>query len=527
MAQLSQAQMKRLTAVHGWSGTVLGLLLYVVVLTGTVVVFAHEIEHWSIGGASHEEPITGGIDATVRALVESVPRGYRGEVSVYGDEDGRLNVFPHAEVRHPETGETEANGTLFQVDMATGEVVGRRTGFVFHDTDFFIPSALADFLIGLHIRLYVPMPWGYLLTGVLGLLMISTGISGLLMHRHIVRDLFVSARPGTKLVTFRDRHVLAGSWGLVFAFLLGFTGAYFSFAGTVVFPLLTEVAFGGDEDRAVETLFVPRTAPDETPVPPADLDAIVADATARIGVAPTFVTIQNYGRRDALVQSFHSPPEGALEFVRPVYDGATGAFLYERPNIGREPSSGSFLRGLMWPLHTGDFAGALSKSVWVGLGSAMVFLVISGLRLWVRRREDDRLWMRFGRSVTAVAYGLPLAILICAYGYFLSRAAGADTFWWTPAAFLAGIPIGLAPAFTTLGETALRRSYGRLLGAGCLVLPVLRLACGGLDWASAIAGRQFEVIGIDIALIFLGAGLILWAVRSGTRARVGMAEPAE
>lgn len=527
MIGLSQSQMKRLTAVHGWSGTVLGLLLYVVVLTGTVVVFGHEIEHWSIGGVSQEEPITGGIDGTVRSLVDSMPKGYRGEVSIFSDDAGRLNVFPHADVRHPETRDNSANGTLFQVDTVTGKIVGRRTGFVFHDTNFFIPSALADFLIGLHIRLYVPMPWGYLLTGTLGLLMISTGISGLLMHRHIIRDLFVSARPGTKLVTFRDRHVLAGSWGLVFAFLLGFTGAYFSFAGTVVFPLLTEVAFGGDEDRAVETLFVPQADTDSSRAPLADLDAIIDDATARVGEPATFISIKNYGRRDAIVQLFHPPPEGRLAFVRPVYDGVTGAFLYERPTIGGQPSTGAFLRGLMWPLHTGDFAGALSKSVWVGLGSAMVFLVISGLRLWVRRRETDRVWMRFGRAVTGVAYGLPLAILICAYAYFLSRAIGADTFWWTPAGFLAGIPVGLAPVLTSLEESGLRRRYRRLLGYGCLILPVLRLACGGLDWASAFAGGQTEVLSIDIALIFLGAGLILWAVRSGVRTALAVPEAAE
>ena len=40
---VTQAQMKRLTAIHGWSAVLLGLLLYAVVATGTAAVFAREI----------------------------------------------------------------------------------------------------------------------------------------------------------------------------------------------------------------------------------------------------------------------------------------------------------------------------------------------------------------------------------------------------------------------------------------------------------------------------------------------------
>ena len=38
MIELSQARTKRLTAIHGWSAVLLGLLLYAVVATGAVAV---------------------------------------------------------------------------------------------------------------------------------------------------------------------------------------------------------------------------------------------------------------------------------------------------------------------------------------------------------------------------------------------------------------------------------------------------------------------------------------------------------
>src|SRR3546814_15188411 len=42
MIHLKKEETKAMVAVHGWSGILLGLLLYAVVLTGTAAVFAEE-----------------------------------------------------------------------------------------------------------------------------------------------------------------------------------------------------------------------------------------------------------------------------------------------------------------------------------------------------------------------------------------------------------------------------------------------------------------------------------------------------
>ena len=138
-------------------------------------------------------------------------------------------------------------------------------------------SALRKFLVELHVQLYLPDPWGLILTGILGLMMMAAVVSGLLMHRHLIRDLFLAERPGGRLASVRDRHVLASSWSLPFAFLLAFTGSFFSFAGTIGFPLVASVAFGGDEEAMSATLFEPPVPEDPTPAPLASLDYILAD----------------------------------------------------------------------------------------------------------------------------------------------------------------------------------------------------------------------------------------------------------
>ena len=39
-------------------------------------------------------------------------------------------------------------------------------------------SALRKFLVDLHVQLYLPNPWGLILTGILGLMMMAAVISG-------------------------------------------------------------------------------------------------------------------------------------------------------------------------------------------------------------------------------------------------------------------------------------------------------------------------------------------------------------
>lgn len=526
MAGLSQPQLKRLTSVHGWSGTVLGLLLYAVVFTGVVAVFAHEIAIWSVGGHVAEAPLSGGLDAKVRPVVERLTQGHRQVVGIFGNDAGELMVNPRFMARNPETGELDFYGELLKLDAATGAELERHFGWIFHTPEWFQASALEHFIVQVHEELHIPEPWGRLLTGVLGLLSMAAAVSGIILHRHMIRDAFVGPRPGGRLVSARDRHVLAGTWALLFAFLLGFTGSYFSIRSPVVLPLVMQVAFGGDRAAMFKTMFIPPVKLDPTPARLADLDRIVADAIERTRTSPRIVIVDNWGRADARVQTIHDATPGEMNDRRAVYDGVSGAFLGFRPAVGHSPSVGSTVYDLMRPLHFGNFGGALSKSVWVGLGSAMAFVVISGLQLWVRRRRDQRAWRRFGQAVTTVAYGLPLAMLFSAHAFFLALAAGADTFWWTPAGFLIGVLPAVLPGLLFDDDATLRRLYRNVLGAGVLMLPVMRMATGGLDWAAAVAQGQAIVLSIDLTLAMLGVGLLWWA-RQGRAIRTPEPVPAE
>jgi len=529
-AALSQAQMKRLTAVHGWSGTLLGLLLYIVVATGTIAVFAQEIREWSVG-ASAPPGIDVPVDAAVRKLAAFMPRGVLGEVGIWRNSRGEVVVAFHTHATNPASREEEDFGTVFHLDPATGEVVSRLNDFysdALWDRD---GDALSSFLIDMHVALYLPYPWGYILVGVLGLLMMFAALSGLLMHRHLIRDLFVAARSRSRLVGHRDRHALASSWSLPFAIILAFTGSFYALAFTITSPILTEIAFGGDEEAMEETLWAPPVAEDTRRAEPADLDAVIGRSSAEVGGPAEYVGISNYGRADSRISVWHHPPEGRLTWVQTLFDGVSGAYLGPRPEIGNAFSVGSSLFALMWPLHVGDFAGVASKLVWVGLGATTGFVVLTGLSLWVRRREAEPAWRRFGLAIVATGYGVPLGAVAAAHGAFLSGVSG-DPFLWTPISFFA-TALGCYAAAWRLGDPLrLRHLYLTLLAYGCLALPIVRLFCGGTSWAEALRLGHGEVIVIDL-LLFAGGGLMLawrgsWLRRVvGIEARQPLRQPAE
>jgi uncharacterized iron-regulated membrane protein len=522
---LDQVQIKRLTAIHGWSAVILGLLLYVVVATGAVAVFAEEIGRWSVGGVRASVPMEQPLDATVRRLARQVDPENREDVAIWGGEGRDLHVFFHTHATNPESGQLEDRGTMFRADSITGKVIDRHDGFIWDIPAAWEDSALRRFLVDLHVQLYLPSPYGLVLTGILGLMMMAAVVSGVLMHRHVIRDLFVAERSGGRLVGARDRHALSSSWSIPFAFLLAFTGSFFSFASTVGFPLVAAVAFGGDQEAMSATLFEPPALKNGRAAATANLNSMLSDSVARVGGHATFLDISHFGRADARVTVWHDPANGGMLYPVNRYDGATGLWLGKQDTLGTAPSAGGTLYGLMAPLHFGHFAGLLSKIVWGALGVAMCVSILSGLRLWVRRREADPTWRRFGQAVQVVGYGLPLGMLASGFAFFLSRPAG-DPFFWSPLGFVLGAAAAVGLWRLVPGE----RRYGtlgqRVLGTLCLLLPVLRLGTGGMDWAAALLNGQTDVVTVDLLLLIAGASLWWFArpVRSATRL---LLEPAE
>ena len=253
---------------------------------------------------------------------------------------------------------------LFEVG-ADDRIVTRREGFGLDVFATDTASALGRFFVELHVRLHLPDPWGLVLTGILGLAMLAAAVSGLLMHRHLIRDSFRLRQGSERLVTRRDLHTVAGTWILPHAFVLAFTGAFYSFAISIGVPVLVKIAFNGDQAAMIETVFGHQGIPDPRPQTGTSLDTILADAYRRADAPIASISIDHWDRADSHLTIRHLQKDGALRMTTLTYSGATGAFLAEKPLLGTRPSIGEFRL-------CADGAAALRQFRWLVVKGGLV-----------------------------------------------------------------------------------------------------------------------------------------------------------
>lgn len=127
MIKTAKDTTRRLLDVHGWSGILLGLALYVVVFTGSIVVFIHEIGVWSVSGEKMHHALALNLDTKIEQLAEDVPDEYFEDVNIWQNAAGYLVVFFHTHFKE-ETGALTEKGVRFTIDPTTMEVVNRQEG---------------------------------------------------------------------------------------------------------------------------------------------------------------------------------------------------------------------------------------------------------------------------------------------------------------------------------------------------------------------------------------------------------------
>lgn len=503
MIELSKSRTKELLAIHGWSGVFLGLLLYVVILTGSIAVFGREISEWSapLSHAMYKLPEQG-MDAALRKAESEVDPEFHEDAFFFSDAAGRIRMFLHKDDK--KDGKPQSRGVEFDLDPVTLAVLDRREGWSDDIQERNAPSALADFFVELHVSLHLPDPWGLLVTGILGLAMLVAAVTGFLVHRHLIRELFTLRRKKDVLLTRRDAHVVAGTWNLPFSFILAFTGSYFSFASAFAIPAMAMVAFGGDQEKLIETVVGAPAVENKTPAVFGNIDTMLTDVRSRSSSEPGFVSINHYGRADARVTVSTLPHEGKMVGQTYLYKGDTAGFIQQKPALGVVPSLGNDLFTLMAPLHFGNFAGLWSKIAWLALGFAGAYVTITGMLLWTTRRADQPARAKLARASYWVGYGLPLALAAVPLARFIAPVLELNirsTQNWT---FIATALLASVAALIVRDLQTLRRLLLGGTGVALLLIPLLRWLCGGPSWAMAFDAGLATVIAFDITLIVAG-----------------------
>ena len=392
---MDQRRHSLLFALHGWTGLVLSLVLFVIMLTGALSVLSPDIQRWERADPRPSAPITltEAYD-TARALSED-SHGIEVEffsISIPQPDHPWIDIFLHGHSHETAADGTETEGpdqNIFYSVHHDGSVEQ-----VAH------LSPLATFLVELHTDLWIPAPWGRYLVGLIGIAFLALAISGVLIHGHALRDMMLWRTGRSMRLFWSDAHKLIGIVGLPFHLVVGLTGTMLGLTG-IFLTAIAFAAFGGDVDAAIEAVLGPQAVEQHVKAPLADLDPLVADAPRHLDdFTPRYVFAIYPGDAGAGL-AVAGDTQGRLVYLEQVrYDGTSGAF--DRAGLALGGTAGQRVLGAITPLHFGSYGGAWLRGLYCLLGLVGALMAATGASIFV----DRNLARRTAEGTSPGGYGV-------------------------------------------------------------------------------------------------------------------------
>jgi len=432
---------------HSSLGLAFAALIYLICLSGSIAVFAHEFQRWESATAPQ---LTGASpDAVQTAFEGAIAAGGPGVEHVYITLP--TNDFPRL---------------LLYVDADKDrQFVAGADGRIAQGNDF----AWTEFITRLHINLHLPRTWGGFLVGLIGVALLSSLISGILAHPRIFRDAFHLRLGGSRRLQEADFHNRLGVWALPFHILISLSGAFLGLT-TIIVGVLGMAMFNGDVNK-VYALFIPAPPVDDPrPAPVLDL-------------RPMYAKLPQDGGRLTYIFTEHPTETGGAALFnveQPDRMAGVDSYAFRRDatiynsDKASENNLGEDLLGGMGQLHFGWFGGGIVRIVYFLLGLGLTYLAASGVNIWLARRRDK---------------GRP------APGW---ERAWAATVWGQPAGLAAAAVAGLASASTSV-------AIGAWLAVGILfLLAAIRLSATSLSRFGCLATGALTLLAVAVHLILRG-----------------------
>lgn len=356
--------------LHRWSSLIATPFFFILCVTGTILIFHHEIEE--LLGTLPEVTIPADARrAAIAPMVAVAQEKYpeRKPMYVFWDPDAPERVA---------IGMGPVGAMKF--DEVHPAFFNAYTGEFLKSVDF--SKTLTGFMLTLHANWFLDLP-GQLFGGVIALLVLLSLLSGLVVYAPYVKRIVFGAvrgRPGSRLKQL-DLHNLVGVVVLGWAFVVSLTGVFLALASIAI------QVWANTELKEMAAKTTPAT--EAAASGPASVDTVIAAAQAALPHRElrfmTFPGTELSGDRhyNALLYGTSGYDDKLFEIV--MIEAATGTITDIRP-------APWYLKVIMLsePLHFGDYGGLPLQLLWFACTWLTMFIVGNGAWLWWTRRRTSR-----------------------------------------------------------------------------------------------------------------------------------------
>ncbi|HEY9695460.1 MAG TPA: PepSY-associated TM helix domain-containing protein [Oculatellaceae cyanobacterium] len=348
-------------SLHQYLGLFLGIFLVIMGVTGSLLVFGHEIDHLLNPNLFNISP------QGQRVPIELVLNNIRQD---YPDIKLQSITLPQqaTDVYELRMLSSDSSAVNIYADPYKGVILGSRL----EDEGFF------NFLFNLHVYLLAG-DTGMTIVGIVGLLLLLISISGIIVWpgwRRFAQGFSIKWSANWRRINF-DIHKVAGIFSVVFLLLIASTGsaiAFYSFVEPTVYSLTRT------------SLPSPPTSQPSAGLKPLSVDQILQKANSVLPSAKTtFISlpaspVKPVKVRKKFLDEIHPNGENYIYI-----DQFSGKIL--RSESVLEAPLAARILGALYPLHIGRYGGMISRIIHIFVGIATTGLFFTGLVMWWHRQK--------------------------------------------------------------------------------------------------------------------------------------------
>ncbi|WP_184717814.1 PepSY-associated TM helix domain-containing protein [Caulobacter sp.] len=485
--------------LHTWTGLLVGWILYLIFLNGTVSYWREEITRWSrpeIAATKDLETVARG---AISHLSVTAPKAASWTITLPDERASGATATWKAKGKPAFRRGTDPNAVIIGPDGKPVTVRDTEGGNAFYRLHFDLR--------------YIPVLWGRWVVGFCTMFMLVAIISGVITHKKIFTDFF-TFRPGKGQRSWLDAHNALAVLSLPFHAMITYTGLitlmvlYMPFGATANYPTLKAY-------YAATALPKPPKASGEA-APLVDIGQVlrVADQ-AWDGGKPTVIRIDNPGDKAAQITAYRRPSETLVDGRHElVLDGVTGQIR----STAEPSSSGMIARGGMVGLHAARFSPMTLRWFFFLSGVAGTAMVATGLVMWTSKRraklEGRRhfgFWLVERLNIGTVA-GLPLAMTGFLWANRLLPLNLPNRGDWEVHVMALTWLVMLLHAFVRPPRKAWIEQPG-LTGLALVLLPVFDQAATARGLIDSLKAGDGALVGMELGLLSLGAAFLFIAWR--------------